>query len=425
MSKKSLSDLGIRNMKVGSSATDTNENRGLIVSKTKLGKVTFYYRYEEIDTKKGVKMKIGDYPNMSLAVARVEVQRLKNLRQSGISPRQEKQDDIQRKKEEMILSESVAFTMKDLVDYYLSHHIEDRKVNGKIIKGARQPKGQYEVRTILYSSIVKDLGGISINEIKVDEILQTINTMLARGVNVQAGNTVRELNSAYEYAIGTGKLPENFINPMISIKRRLKYAKQRLTHEKGSRHFSDSELQKFLAWLPESHFLDNAKNIFMLTLYTGCRTGEWCAAHWDNINLDAGFFKIVLTKTKTSRHVQLSHQAIDLLRKIKELKSDGYLFVSSRTGKPLEQKKLTEYTWVLRQNNQMIDLERWSPHDLRRTVRTGLSRLGCPSVVAEAIIGHSKKGIEGTYDLHTYDSECKVWLQKWCDHLDELEGGNE
>jgi integrase len=65
-------------------------------------------------------------------------------------------------------------------------------------------------------------------------------------------------------------------------------------------------------------------------------------------------------------------------------------------------------------------IDDWSPHDLRRTVRTGLSRLGCPSEVAEAILGHSRKGIEGTYDLHKYEQECGVWLQKWADYLDDL-----
>ena len=68
----------------------------------------------------------------------------------------------------------------------------------------------------------------------------------------------------------------------------------------------------------------------------------------------------------------------------------------------------------------MIDIPHWTPHDLRRTVRTGLSRLGCPSEVAEAVLGHSRKGIEGTYDLHRYEAECKVWLQKWADYLDTL-----
>jgi integrase len=65
-------------------------------------------------------------------------------------------------------------------------------------------------------------------------------------------------------------------------------------------------------------------------------------------------------------------------------------------------------------------MEDWNPHDLRRTVRTGLSKLGCPSDVAEAVLGHSKKGIEGTYNLHGYEEECAIWLQKWADYMDGL-----
>ncbi len=56
----------------------------------------------------------------------------------------------------------------------------------------------------------------------------------------------------------------------------------------------------------------------------------------------------------------------------------------------------------------MLDIPDWSPHDLRRTVRTGLAKLGCPNEVGEAILGHSRSGIEGTYDLCGYESECKV-----------------
>jgi len=47
-------------------------------------------------------------------------------------------------------------------------------------------------------------------------------------------------------------------------------------------------------------------------------------------------------------------------------------------------------------------------------------RLKCPSEVAEAVLGHSRKGIEGTYDLHYYEAECKKWLQKWADYLDTI-----
>ena len=72
----------------------------------------------------------------------------------------------------------------------------------------------------------------------------------------------------------------------------------------------------------------------------------------------------------------------------------------------------------------MLNIDHWSPHDLRRSVRTGLSRLGCPTEVGEAVLGHSKKGIEGTYDLHQYEAECREWLQVWADHLDRLNAGD-
>ena len=93
---------------------------------------------------------------------------------------------------------------------------------------------------------------------------------------------------------------------------------------------------------------------------------------------------------------------------------------------------LTEAKWLLRDGNNigrvefrpeqlwLEHMEDWNPHDLRRTVRTGLSKLGCPSDVAEAVLGHSKKGIEGTYNLHGYEEECAIWLQKWADYMDGL-----
>ena len=95
---------------------------------------------------------------------------------------------------------------------------------------------------------------------------------------------------------------------------------------------------------------------------------------------------------------------------------------------------MTETKWVLRGKDRATnhnlqphqlwpeEMDDWNPHDLRRTLRTNLSRLGCPTDIAEAILGHSKKGIEGTYNLHTYENECAIWLQKWADYMESLGG---
>lgn len=68
----------------------------------------------------------------------------------------------------------------------------------------------------------------------------------------------------------------------------------------------------------------------------------------------------------------------------------------------------------------MLDIPHWTPHDLRRTVRTGLSRLQCPNEIAEAVLGHTRGGVEGIYNLYKYDAECRKWLQVWADYLDGL-----
>ena len=126
-----------------------------------------------------------------------------------------------------------------------------------------------------------------------------------------------------------------------------------------------------------------------------------------------------MTKTGVGRYVQLPVQAIEFLKVLK-MTSDKYLFPSQATKLPIQQKYLTENAWRLRKEGLMLDIPHWTPHDLRRTVRTGLSRLGCPGEVAEAIIGHTRGGVEGIYNLYTYDAESKKWLQAWADYMDSL-----
>jgi integrase len=67
-----------------------------------------------------------------------------------------------------------------------------------------------------------------------------------------------------------------------------------------------------------------------------------------------------------------------------------------------------------------VGLPHWAPHDLRRTARTMLARLGCPNEVAEAILGHLQPGVQGVYNRHQYDAERRQWLTLLAAHLESL-----
>ncbi|MBQ4771419.1 tyrosine-type recombinase/integrase [Pectobacterium versatile] len=418
---KPLSSKAIEMMKpTDKDKADTGENRGLRVTCGASGIKTFFYRYTSPVTNKLSQVKIGSFPQTSLAMARMKLQELKLIRNEGRCPASELKDEKQRLLEESQKPIAAVLTVEGLVELYLTERIEDRKnADGKIIPGARKKKGQKEVRRTLENDAVAKLGARVAADITRKDIVELVNGVIERGAKVQAGNLLRELSSAYEFAIGLGRFDDSFANPALLAKSSLRQTNIKLTCERGTRILSEKELAKFLHWLPGSAFTPTIKNVLRLTLWTGCRTGEVCNMAWDDVDLEKGTVHLRETKTGVERYVQLSIQAIDFL-KILRLTSDKYLFPSQATKLPIQQKYLTENSWRLRESGQMLDIPHWTPHDLRRTVRTGLSRLQCPNEVAEAVLGHTRGGVEGIYNLYKYDAECKKWLQTWANYLESI-----
>jgi len=62
-------------------------------------------------------------------------------------------------------------------------------------------------------------------------------------------------------------------------------------------------------------------------------------------------------------------------------------------------------------------LPHWTWHDLRRTFRTGLSRLGIAPHIAELAIGHRQGGLHRVYDLHRFDTEKRHAFNAWAAHV--------
>ena len=62
----------------------------------------------------------------------------------------------------------------------------------------------------------------------------------------------------------------------------------------------------------------------------------------------------------------------------------------------------------------------WWLHDLRRTLATGLQRLGVRLEVTEAVLNHlsgSRAGVVGIYQRHDWAEEKRAALDAWSAHL--------
>jgi hypothetical protein len=65
----------------------------------------------------------------------------------------------------------------------------------------------------------------------------------------------------------------------------------------------------------------------------------------------------------------------------------------------------------------------WTLHDLRRTMATGLQRLGVRLEVTEAVLNHlsgSRSGIVGVYQRHNYFEEKRAALAAWAREVKRL-----
>jgi integrase len=245
-----------------------------------------------------------------------------------------------------------------------------------------------------------------------DELIRPTLTKHPR----KATQLLSGIRCAYAHSLEQGRLPDLFNPPTLGIKG--------ASQVRRKRALTDAELATFLKWLPHSQYSRVVRESLRLVLLTGCRSGEVIAARWRDIDLERAVWTIRETKNGEPHDVLLPQQAVELLNYRKGL-DKVFVFPSRLPGQHIAQKALglAQYTArhadADRGTRDPIEVP-WTVHDLRRTVATGLAKLGCPRVVQDRILNHVDHSIAAIYDRHTYDGEARTWLQKWADHMDAL-----
>jgi integrase len=160
-----------------------------------------------------------------------------------------------------------------------------------------------------------------------------------------------------------------------------------------------------------------------LLLVTGQRRGEVAGARWDEIDLGDRLWMIPKDRMKSGRAhaVPLSTLAVEIIDRLPRTTAP-FLFPGRRPG---VEAAIGCFGQIKHKTDALIreaghGLPRWTFHDLRRTCRSGLSRLRVPSEVAEAVLAHVFPGVVGTYDRHSYIDEKREALERWAGLLRDI-----
>ena len=96
------------------------------------------------------------------------------------------------------------------------------------------------------------------------------------------------------------------------------------------------------------------------------------------------------------------------------------VWMSDKLKKRVDGRMLRTLRAVARRNGDdpaKVNLPRWTNHDIRRTVRSGLSRLKIAEEAREAVLAHVRPGIKAVYDKHDYLDEKREALELWAARL--------
>jgi integrase len=205
---------------------------------------------------------------------------------------------------------------------------------------------------------------------------------------------------------------------------------------KRERVLTDNEIAEI--WRAAGEAAAPYGTIVRLLILTGQRRAEVAGMAWDEISNDLTTWTLSGERTKngTVHTVPLSPAVYDLLRATlpqgaNGRPTNGSLVLPGAVGTPFAgwskakrglDKAIMDARGkgAARASTRTSPLVPWSIHDLRRTVATGLQRLGVRLEVTEAVLNHisgSRGGIAGVYQRHDWATEKRAALNSWAAHL--------
>lgn len=352
---------------------------------------------------------IGSYTDFSLAKAREVARELAARVSLGYDVAGEKQ---KRKAEalEKIEAQKNAKRVSDLAVEYYSRQIEPTYKHPELF------------RSSLQKNIVASIGKMKIEDVRPKHIDDVLQDVLERGSPTVANDVLRMLKRLFDYAVVRGMIE---VNPAISFS-----SKDVGGKEQGrKRALTREELVMFFKALRKGRGISRENELtFKIILALGVRKMELCAAEWSEFNLDEKVWHFPANRAKNGEEIDipLADPVIEWIKEIRLFAGNSRWLIPARRGRTTSHVSRSTLNMVLPSVlKEMPDVEPFSIHDLRRTMRTQMAALGIDPVIAERCLNHKIPGVEGIYNRHHYFEERKAALEQWAELLVTLESGED
>jgi len=411
------------------------EGRGFALQILPSGAKAFVYLFE-LNKSKGYVL-LGHYPDCSLADARIAYNDAYKLVKKGIDPRDQKKAVAEEKanaaKEAAMEAEAAVAATTHLEKYTFDTLLKEGVPENFVPTTVEQLAGVWFVHyskenhserwqgsavSCIKVHILPGIGQMEIAAVRHKHAVTFIQR-IASTVPGSARNTMKFARQMFKYAC---RQEWAEIQPFIEITESV----PKIAPKADERHLDDDEVVKAWDEISKSSSSREIKRALKLILVTAQRPGEVAQMHREQIK--GRWWTIpaeVAGKNEREHRVYLTDKAIELIGDGK-----GYIFPSGRgkrghvSQNALSQAinrgylsddvvKVVGNRKIKARKEPYFGMKPWSPHDLRRTARTNMARVGVLDEVGEEVVNHIKPGVVGVYNKYRYDNEKKEALLKW------------
>jgi len=418
MKVTTFTDTMIRKLKPEAKKYVRGEGNGFTIRVMPTGVKTWLYVYAFAGKRR--EMNLGAYPDVTLETARGRFEDARKKVKNDIDPMEEKEQAAEERRK--------APTVSMLVDDYIERH-------------AKRFKRSWEKdKRILDKDVVEAWGKRKAADISKGDVIALLEKIVNRNAPAMANNTFQVIRKMFNWAVEKDILQ---YTPCAGVK----LPSPKLTRERVLSEDEIKTLWNSLDRIDLNMSLDTRRAL-KLILVTAQRPGEVIGMH--TRELDGNWWTIPSERAKNGKthRVYLTPLALELIgpkdvlnEETGETEPKGFIFPSpvkkSKSQPSKEPQSIGDTALAVsvgrnlafpltdKEGNQLFDkdgkpatenrleIEHFTPHDLRRTAATFMAQMGFMDEIIDAVLNHAKKGVIKVYNQYRYDKEKQQALEAW------------
>lgn len=393
-----LNDIKIKSLKTEEKPYRLADSDGLTIEVRPTGSKIWRYRYR-FDGKANM-LTLGEYPIVTLQMARSLRDEARQQLAQGIDPSTAKKEAKQKRINLAAIAKEQSTTFTDIYNEW--YQLKQHSWTAKHAQGV-------ESRFQNYLAPIANMPLVEITPADCIKLLKTIETS---GKLTTLSKVKIMLGQIMRYAVSTGKMASD---PSRDISNDI-FAKQ---VQRNFAHQTDPQIIRGVYAtinLPYRGYTV-VQNAIKLLALTFLRANELAGLKWAEVDFDHKLLRIQAERMKMKRDhlVPLSKQSLAIIEAQKEIHMGSPFVFPSWLNL---HSHITTQSLLQAMRRQGVAKEDFTSHGWRHAASTTLHEIGYNPHAIEAQLAHMVGGVAGVYNKALYLEERTRMMQAWADWLE-------